>query len=168
MSLNAEKTLHQYLSSEKIRALDVWITKYPADERQSAVMEALRLVQEEQGYLKPESMDAVAAYLHMAPISVYEVASFYSMYKTQPAGKHCINVCTNISCMLRGSDQVVKHLENTLGIPMGQTTMDGRFSLQAVECLGACVHAPMMQIDKDYHENLTNEKIDKILEQYDE
>lgn len=168
MSLNAEKTLHQYLSSEKIRALDVWITKYPADERQSAVMEALRLVQEEQGYLQPESMNAVAAYLHMAPISVYEVASFYSMYKTQPVGKHCINVCTNISCMLRGSDQVVKHLENTLGIPMGQTTMDGRFSLQAVECLGACVHAPMMQIDKDYHENLTNEKIDKILEQYDE
>lgn len=168
MSENAEKMLHQILSAEKIKALDLWIDKYPADQRQSAVMEALRLVQEEQGYLTPERMDAVAEYLNMARISVYEVASFYSMYKTAPAGKHCINVCTNISCLLRGSTEVVKHLENTLGISMGETTPDGRFSLHSVECLGACIHAPMMQIDQDYHENLTNPKIDKILEQYDE
>ena len=110
-------------------------------------------------------MDAVAEYLDMPNIAVYEVASFYTMYEHQPVGKNIINVCTNISCKLRGSTDIMNYLEEKLEIIQGQTTSDQRFTLRAVECLGACIHAPMMQINKDYHENLTYEKIDTILEQ---
>lgn len=166
MSDNSEKALHQLVSKQNIRDIDQWIAKYPKDQRQSAVMSTLRIVQEEHGHLTTELMDAVAEYLDMAPIAVYEVASFYTMYEHQPIGKHLINVCTNISCMLRNSAGVVSHLEKKLGIKLGETTDDGHFTLRSVECLGACVNAPMMQVDKDYHENLTPESIDKVLEQY--
>jgi NADH-quinone oxidoreductase subunit E len=168
MSDNSTKLLRQFISATGMDDVDHWISKYPAEERQSAVMAALRIAQEEIGYLTPEIMDAIADYLNMPPIAVYEVASFYTMYEHKPIGRHLINVCTNISCKLCGSSQIVKHLQKKLGIKLGETTSDGRYTLRAVECLGACVNAPMMQIDKDYHENLTNEKIDKVLEQYDE
>lgn len=166
MSEYSEKNLRQYMTAKQIADIDQWIEKYPADQRQSAVMSTLRIVQEAHGHLTAELMDAVADYLNMAPIAVYEVASFYTMYEHQPHGKHLINVCTNISCLLRNSKEIVKQLEKKLNIKLGETTDDGRFTLRSVECLGACVNAPMMQVDKDYHENLTTESIDKVLEQY--
>jgi NADH-quinone oxidoreductase subunit E len=109
-------------------------------------------------------MDAVAEYLDMPPIAVYEVATFYSMYEHKPVGRNKICVCTNISCLLRGSDDVVKHLNEKLGIKFGEITEDGKFSLKEVECLGACAGAPMIQIGREYYENLSPEKIDSILD----
>ncbi|MBE0510285.1 MAG: NADH-quinone oxidoreductase subunit NuoE [Chromatiales bacterium] len=157
------------LLSDASRAeIDVWIAKYPAAQKQSAVMAALRIAQDQNGgWLTQDLIDAVAAYLEMSPIAAYEVASFYSMYELSPVGQHKICVCTNISCMLRGSDEVVAHLQNRLGIKLGETSADGRFTLKEVECLGACVNAPMFQIASQYHENLTPEKIDAILDTLD-
>jgi NADH-quinone oxidoreductase subunit E len=156
------------LSAAARAEIDKWIAKYPEDWKQSAVMAALRIAQDEHGgYLVPELIEAVAEYLDMEPIAVYEVASFYSMYELKPTGRHKICVCTNISCMLCGSDGVVKHLRDKLGIGLGETTTDGRFTLKEVECLGACVNAPMMQIGTTYYENLTPEKIDEILAKLD-
>jgi NADH-quinone oxidoreductase subunit E len=166
MSDYSAKLIHKLISAERVQAIDHWVAKYPADQKQSAVMSALMIAQEEHGLLTPELMDAIADYLEMPPIAVYEVATFYTMYEHQSVGRHLVNVCTNISCKLRDSAAVVQHLEKKLGIKMGQTTMDGRFTLRSVECLGACVNAPMLQIDKDFHENLTPEKIDSALEQY--
>ncbi len=158
-----------HLISDQSRAdIDRWIAKYPPEQRQSAVMAALRIVQDQnQGFLTTELMDAVAEYLCMPPIAVYEVATFYSMYELEPVGRHKICVCTNISCMLRGSDQVVEHLGKRLGIKLGETSSDGRFTLKEVECLGACVEAPMFQIGDTYYGDLTPEKIDKILDALD-
>ena len=157
------------LLSEASRAeIDQWIAKYPPEQKQSAVMAALRIVQDQNGgWLSRELIDAVAAYLEMEAIAAYEVATFYSMYELSPVGKHKISVCTNISCMLRGSDEVVAHLQQRLGIKLGETTDDGKFTLKEVECLGACVNAPMFQIAREYHENLTPEKIDAILDTLD-
>ncbi len=166
MPENYECKLKQYLSDQQMADIDHWIAKYPADQKQSAVMSALRIVQEAHGALTPELMNAVAAYLDMAPIAVYEVATFYTMYEHEPIGRHLINVCTNVSCMLKGSSDVVGHLQKKLGIKLGQTTEDGRFTLREVECLGACIGAPMMQVDKNYHEQLTAESIDSVLEEY--
>lgn len=166
MSENSAKILHQLMSAKRMHDINHWIAKYPTDQKQSAVMSALRIVQEEHGHLTTALMDAVADYLDMAPIAVYEVASFYTMYEHKPFGKHLVNVCTNISCLLRDSAGVVEHLQKKLGIKLGETTDDGRFTLRSVECLGACVNAPMMQVDKDYHENLTPDSIDAALEQY--
>jgi NADH-quinone oxidoreductase subunit E len=166
MSDKSAKILYQLMSAKRMHDINHWIAKYPADQKQSAVMSALRIVQEEHGYLTTALMDAVADYLDMAPIAVYEVASFYTMYEHKPLGKHLVNVCTNISCHLHQSADVAEHLQRKLGIKLGETTNDGRFTLRAVECLGACVNAPMMQVDKDYHENLTAETIDAVLEQY--
>ncbi|AUH71580.1 NADH dehydrogenase I chain E [Legionella sainthelensi] len=166
MSDNSAKILRQLVSAERIKEIDHWVAKYPMDQKQSAVMSALRIIQEEHSHLTTELMDAIADYLDMPAIAVYEVASFYTMYEHKQLGRHLINVCTNISCMLCDSAAVVKHLEKKLDIKLGETTDDGRFTLRAVECLGACVNAPMMQVDKDYHENLTPESIDKVLEQY--
>jgi NADH-quinone oxidoreductase subunit E len=165
MSENSAK-LNQFISQAGIDEINYWIAKYPPNEKQSAVLRALMVVQEEQGYLIPEVMDAVADYLDMPPVAVYEVATFYTMYEHKPIGKHLINICTNISCKLCGSAEVVQYLEKKLGVKLGETTADGNYTLRSVECLGACVNAPMMQIDKDYHENLTPEKIDQVLEQY--
>ena len=151
------------LSKASLAQIEKEVAKYPAEHKQSAVMAALRIAQEEHGWLSEPLMDYVAQVLEMRPIQVYEVATFYSMYELKPVGKHKIAVCTNISCMLRGSDEVVKHLEKKLGIKMGETTADGRFTLKEVECLAACGGAPMFQIGKTYHENLTPQKIDEIL-----
>ena len=155
----------QLFTPEIRRHIDRWIAKYPQGWQQSAVMEALRVVQEANGgWLTEELMNDVAAYLDMPPIAVYEVATFYSMYEHKPVGKHKLCMCTNVSCMINGSDQVVEHLEKKLGIKLGETTKDGKFTLKEVECLGACGGAPAMQIDKQYYENLSPEELDKILE----
>lgn len=151
------------LSKASLAQIEKEVAKYPAEHKQSAVMAALRIAQEEHGWLSEPLMDYVAQVLEMRPIQVYEVATFYSMYDLKPVGKHKISVCTNISCMLRGSDEVVKHLEKKLGIKMGETTADGKFTLKEVECLAACGGAPMFQIGKTYYENLTPQKIDEIL-----
>lgn len=152
------------ISADSRAEIDRWIAKYPAEQKQSAVMAALRIVQDQNGgWLTNELMDAVAAYLDMPPIAVYEVATFYSMYERDAVGRHKISVCTNISCMLRGAEQVVSHLEKRLGIGVGETTPDGKFTLKAVECLGACVGAPMLQIGRKYYELLTPEKLDALL-----
>lgn len=167
MSLGSKKTESKlHLISDESRAdIDRWVAKYPADRKQSAVMSALRIMQDQNGgYLTNDLMDAVAQYLDMQPIAVYEVATFYSMYELEAVGKHKICVCTNISCMLCGSDEVVSHLENRLGIKLGETSSDGRFTLKEVECLGACVGAPMLQIGDSYYEKLTPATIDKILD----
>lgn len=159
---------NELLTAETRAEIDIWIAKYPEDQKHSAVMAALRIVQDaNKGYLTEPLMDAVANYLEMPRISVYEVATFYSMYELKPVGKHKICVCTNISCMLCGSDDVVSHLKKRLGIGLGETTDDGRITLKEVECLGACVGAPMFQIGENYYENLTPEKIDSILDQLD-
>lgn len=163
----SEKLIRQFVTAEGKQEIDQWVAKYPAHEKQSAVMSALMVVQEEQGYLTKEMMDAVAEYLSMPPIAVYEVATFYTMYEHKPVGRHLLNVCTNISCKLRGSSEIVDLLERKLAIKLGETTKDGRFTLRSVECLAACVNAPMMQVDKDYHENLTADNIDAVLEQYE-
>jgi len=168
MAARMEQNKQNLISAESRQQIDEWVAKYPADQKQSAVMAALRIVQEANGgWLTTELMDAVAHYLEMPPIAVYEVGSFYSMYEHKPVGRHKICVCTNISCLLCGSDSVVKHLEEKLGIKMGETTPDGKFTLKVVECLGACVGAPMFQIGREYYENLTPEKIDAILDKLD-
>ncbi len=145
--------------------IDGWVAKYPSEQKRSAVMAALRILQDQnKGYLTTDLMDAVAEYLEMPTIAVYEVATFYSMYELDEVGKHKICVCTNISCMLRGSDEIVEHLSKRLGIGLGETTTDGRFTLKEVECLGACVEAPMFQIADQYHGNLTPVTVDEILD----
>jgi NADH-quinone oxidoreductase subunit E len=151
--------------SEHTRAeIDKWMKRYPPEQKRSAVLEALRLAQEQnKGFLTEPLMDAVADYLGLARISVYEVATFYSMYHLEPVGRHVINVCTNISCMLSGADGVMDHFKKRLNISVGETTADGKFTLKEEECLAACVNAPMCQIGKKYYENLTPEKIDTIL-----
>ncbi len=147
------------------KKIDIWIAKYPSEQKQSAVMPALRIVQEHnKGYLTNDLMDAIAEYLDMRPISVYEVATFYSMYELKPVGETKIGVCTNVSCQLRGSEEIVAHLNQRLGINLGETTEDNKYTLKEVECLGACGGAPMFQIGNTYYEDLTIEKVDQILD----
>ena len=154
--------------SEHVRAeIDHWLAKFPPDRRRSAVIAALHAVQHEYGHLSQENMDAVAAYLGLPPIQVYEVASFYSMFETRPVGRHSISVCTNISCMLRGGEELLAHVERRLGIKVGESTPDGRFYLKREEeCLAACNGAPMMMVDHVYYENLTPEAVDRVLEEH--
>lgn len=159
----AKTILTEHTRSE----IDLWLKKYPEDRKQSAVLAALRAAQHQnEGYLTTELMDAVASYLELSNIAVYEVASFYSMFETVPVGKHSISVCTNISCMLMGSDSIVEHLEKKLGIKTGESTEDGKFFIKCEEeCLAACCGGPMMMIDHKYYENLTPEKLDEILDE---
>jgi len=168
MAAVMNQNVDQLISAESRVEIDKWVAKYPPEQKQSAVMAALRIVQDANGgHLTTELMDAVADYLEMPRVSVYEVATFYSMYELSPVGRHKICVCTNISCMLCGSDEVVSHLKQRLGIGFGEMTPDGKYSLKEVECLGACVGAPMLQIGRQYHEHLTPESIDKILDGLD-
>jgi NADH-quinone oxidoreductase subunit E len=162
----AEATRKSDLLSAHVREeIDHWLGKYPEEQRRSAVLAALRAVQHEEGYLPVEQMDAVADYLDLPPIAVYEVASFYSMYELKPVGRHTIAVCDNISCLLRGGDKIVEYIENKLAIKRGESTADGKFYLKMEEeCLAACCGAPMMQVDHVYYENLTLEKVDEILD----
>ncbi len=152
--------------SEKVREqIDHWLKRYPADQRRSGVIEALRFVQEEHGYLTQPLMDSVADYLGIPKIAVYEVATFYSMFFVKPVGKHIIDVCTNVSCMLQDAEKVLSHCKKRLNIDLNQTTEDGQFTLREVECLGACANAPAIQVGKKYYENMTPEKIDAMFEE---
>ena len=146
--------------------IDRWTAIFPPDRKQSAVLAALRAAQHDnKGYLTRELMDAVADYLEMPRIAVYEVGSFYSMLETEPCGRHSVSVCTNISCMLRGADDIVAHIENKLGIKTGESTRDKRIYLkQEEECLAACCGAPMMMVDHKYYEHLTPEIVDRVLD----
>ena len=163
---DAPDLTNDVLSAHVRSEIDKWIAKFPPERKRSAVIGALREVQHaNNGYLTPELMDAVAAYLGLPAIAVYEVASFYSMFETEPVGRHSVSVCTNISCMLCGADEIVNHIEKKLGIKTGESTSDGRIFLKREEeCLAACVRAPMMQIDHVYYEHLTPAKVDQILD----
>lgn len=165
MNISAQTAANiDLLTKESQAEIDQEVAKYPPERKSSAVMAALRIAQEQNGgWLSNDLMDAVAEYLEMPSIAVYEVATFYSMYELKPVGRHKICVCTNISCMLCGSNSIVSHLENKLGIKMGETSADGKFTLKEVECLGACIGAPMFEIDKQFYEHLTPEKVDEIL-----
>ncbi|MGC8522056.1 MAG: NADH-quinone oxidoreductase subunit NuoE [Steroidobacteraceae bacterium] len=155
------------LSEQTRREIDHWVAKFPPGRERSACIAALRAAQEQnQGHLTKALMDAVAAYLRMPPIQVYEVASFYSMLETHPCGRHHVSICTNISCMLNGADKLIEHAERKLGIKLDESTPDGRIFLKDEhECLAACTGAPMMMVDHVFHEHLTPEKLDQILDE---
>ena len=157
------------LNEHTRREIDDWLTRYPPEQRRSAVLAALREAQHQnRGYLTEDLMNAVAAYLDLPPIWVYEAASFYSMFETRPVGRHSISVCTNISCMLCGGEEILACIESKLGIKIGDSTEDGRFYLKPEEeCLAACCGAPMMMVDHVYYESLTPEKVNEILDALD-
>ena len=151
-------------NSDLRQQIDDWLAKYPVEQKQSALIPSLHILQEaNEGWLSEDVMRALAVYLELPAISVFEVATFYSMFELSPVGKNKINICTNISCQLNGAEDIVAHLKQRLGIGLGETTDDGKITLKEVECLGACCGAPMMQVNRDYHEHLTNDKVDQIL-----
>jgi NADH-quinone oxidoreductase subunit E len=164
--VSAEVRAGGALSEHTRQEIDRWLAKFPPDRRRSAVIAALREAQHQNhGYLTTELMDAVAAYVGLEPIQVYEVASFYSMFETKPCGRVHVSICTNISCMLCGSDEIVAAVEKHLGIRTGESTPDGRIYLKREEeCLAACNNAPMMMVDHVYHENLTPESAIRVLD----
>jgi len=150
------------LSADSLRKIDQAIAKYPPEQKQSAVMAALTVAQDEKGHLSSQVMDFVAGYLGMPSIAVYEVASFYAMYDVKPVGKHKLCICTNLPCALSGADDAAEHLKNRLGIDWNETTADGRFTLKEGECFGACGDAPVMLVNnKKMLSFMTPEKIDK-------
>ena len=154
------------LSAETIDKIEYELTKYPKDQRQAAVMSALRIAQTEHGWLSPECIADVANYLGMPEIAALEVATFYNMYDLEPVGKYKITICTNISCMLRDSDSIVEHLQTTLNVGFNEVTADGKFCLKEGECMGACGGAPLMSVNNTkMHEFLTPEKVDLILKE---
>jgi NADH-quinone oxidoreductase subunit E len=154
------------LSAEAIKKIDYELTKYPADQRQAAVMSALRIVQTERGWLSKESITEVAQYLGMPEIAAMEVATFYNMYDLEPVGQYKIAICTNISCMLRDSDVIVDHLKTKLGVGFNEVTPDGKFCLKEGECMGACGGAPLLIVNNHtMHEFLTPAKVDALLEE---
>lgn len=152
------------LSDAALAEIQTEIAKYPEGRAQAAVMAALRIAQDELGWISDQVMTTVAGLLEIEPIKVAEVATFYTMYDLEPTGRHKISVCTNISCSLRGCASIVSHLTEKLGIQFGETTPDSRFTLKEVECLAACGGAPAALINEDYYENLTPKRIDEILE----
>lgn len=158
----------ELLTDETRATIDHWRSKFPEGDhgRRSAIVQSLMAAQEQnKGWVSSELMDAVADYLDVPPVWVYEVATFYGAIETEPVGRHSVSICTNISCMLCGSTEIVEYVERKLGINMGETTADGRIFLKREEeCLAACVGAPMMLVDGHYHERLTPEKIDEILD----
>lgn len=152
------------LSQESLAKIDREIAKYPAEQKQSAVMAALRIAQDELGWLSTETMNFVANYLGMVPVAVYEVASFYNMYELHPVGKYKITVCSNLSCTLMGADGIAEHMKKKLGIGFGETTGDGRFTLKEGECMGACGDGPLFLVNnKRMCGFLSPEKVDQIL-----
>ena len=155
------------LSPGALAKIDKAIAKYPADQKQSAVMAALTIAQDEKGWLSNETMDFVASYLEMPPIAVYEVASFYTMYDLQPVGKCKIAICTNLPCALQGATAAAEHLKKKLGIGFGETTADGTYTLKEAECLGACGDAPVLLANnKRMLCAMTPDKLDKLLEEF--
>lgn len=156
----------QALSAETRARIDGWVAKFPPDRKRSALIQGLMAAQEQNGgHLSDEMMVAVARYLGLPPVWAYEVASFYSMLHVGSCGRHKVSICTNISCWLRGAPELVAHAERKLGIRLGESTPDGRIHLvEEEECLAACVRAPMMLVDGNYHENLTPESFDRIVD----
>jgi NADH-quinone oxidoreductase subunit E len=154
------------LSPESLAKIDKAIAKYPADQKQSAVMAALTVAQDEKGWLATETMDFVAQYLDMPPIAVYEVASFYTMYDLKPVGKCKLAICTNLPCALQGATTAAEHLKKRLGIGFGETTTDGAFTLKETECLGACGDAPVLLVNnKRMACAMTPDKLDRLVEE---
>ncbi|HMN84201.1 MAG TPA: NADH-quinone oxidoreductase subunit NuoE [Burkholderiaceae bacterium] len=154
----------QVLSDEAYRRIDREIAKFPPEQRQSAVMAALTIAQDEVGWTSPQVIDAVAAYLGMQPIAVWEVASFYTMYNTQPVGKYRLAVCTNLPCQLRDGTKAGEYLKQKLGVDYNETTADGLFTLKESECLGACGDSPVMLVNnKRMCSFMSNEKLDELL-----
>jgi len=153
-------------SQEKLDKVKEIIARYPEGKQKSALIPLLHLAQEEfGGWLDVPVMDYVASLLHILPIEVYEVATFYTMFNMKPVGKYVLEVCRTGPCMLRGSDQIIDHIKTKLSIKEGETSVDGLFTLKPAECLGACGYAPMMQLGKHFRENLTVEKVDTLLEE---
>ena len=154
------------LSVDSIKKIEKEVAKYPADQKQSAVMSALIVAQDEKGWLSTETMDFVAAHLGMAPVQVYEVASFYTMYNTKPTGKYKLTICTCLPCGLQGALGAADHLREKLGIDFNDTTADGRFTLKEGECMGACAMAPVLLVNnKKMHDYMSNEKLDRLIEE---
>jgi NADH-quinone oxidoreductase subunit E len=154
------------LSPESLAGIDKAIAKYPADQKQSAVMAALTIAQDEKGWLSTETMDFVARYLEMPPIAVYEVASFYTMYDLKPVGKCKLAICTNLPCALQGAGVAAEHLKKTLGVEFGETTGDGAFTLREAECLGACGDAPVLLVNnKRMVCAMTADKLDQLIKE---
>lgn len=152
-------------SQKSLTEIDKIIKQYPKEHKKSALLPVLHVVQKETGWLSVDTMDKVATILEIKPIEVYEVVTFYTMYFTKPVGKYVIDVCQTGPCMICGSEKIVKYIENKLGIKVGETTPDNLFTLRTVECLGACGYAPMLQIEEQYYENLTEEKVDQIIQE---
>ena len=152
------------LTADSLQKIDREIAKYPADQKQSAVMSALVIAQDEKGWLSNETMEYVAGYLGMAPVAVYEVASFYSMYNLKPTGKYKLTLCTCLPCGLQGALAAADHLRETLGIDFNDTTPDGCFTLKEGECMGACAMAPVLLVNnKKMHDYMSNDKLDQLL-----
>ena len=152
-------------SEDKLKEVSRIIARYPEGKQKSALLPLLHLAQETfGGWLSAETMDYVASLLQLEPIEVYEVATFYSMYNLKPVGRYLFEVCQTGPCMLNGSDNIIKYIFEKLGIKPGETTTDGMFTLKTVECLGSCGTAPMLQCGADFYENLTNEKVDELIE----
>jgi NADH-quinone oxidoreductase subunit E len=165
--MNPEQTKEgaSALSAQALHLFEREVAKYPADQKQSAVMACLAIVQQERGFVSAESEKLVAAYLSMAPIAVHEVTTFYNMYNQQPVGKYKLNVCTNLPCQLRDGARALKHLEQKLGIVMGETSADGLFTLQQSECLGACADSPVLLVnDTTMCSFMSNEKLDQLID----
>lgn len=153
------------LSAESLKRIDREVAKYPADQKQSAVMSALIIAQDEKGWLSTETMDEVAGYLGMPPVAVYEVATFYSMYNLRQTGKYKLTLCTCLPCGLQGALEAADHLRDRLGIDFNETTPDGRFTLKEGECMGACAMAPVLLVNnKKMHDTMSKEKLDSLLE----
>ena len=153
------------LSEESIVRIDREIAKYPPEQKQSAVMALLAIVQKEEGWVSRDSENIVAEYLGMAPIAVHEVTTFYNMYNQKPVGKYKLNVCTNLPCQLRDGARALRHLEHRLGIAMGETTRDGMFTLQQSECLGACADSPVMLVnDRTMCSFMSDDKLDQLID----
>lgn len=152
-------------SKETLKVVEQIISRYPAERRKSALIPVLHLAQAEfDGWLSSETMDYVASIIQIEPIEVYEVASFYSMFNLKPVGKCLLEVCHTGPCAINGAEDIVAHLEKKLGVKKGETTADGMFTIKTVECLGACGYAPMLQCGAQFHEHLTREKVDQLLE----
>ncbi|MCX8081517.1 MAG: NADH-quinone oxidoreductase subunit NuoE [Bacteroidia bacterium] len=167
LEFNAEKRKDIRFSEEALKEIEKIKSRYPQGKQKSALIPVLHIAQaENDGWLSPEVMDYVASLLNIQPIEVFEVASFYTMFNLKPVGKCVIEVCRTSSCWLLGAEDIIKYIEKKLGIKEGQTTPDGMFTLKTVECLGSCGTAPVMQVGASYHENLTFEKVDKILDKY--
>ncbi|MGN6602556.1 MAG: NADH-quinone oxidoreductase subunit NuoE [Ginsengibacter sp.] len=152
-------------SQEKLEKVNELISHYPEGKQKSALIGVLHIAQDEFGWLDVNTMDYVASLLHLQPIEVYEVASFYTMFNLKPVGRYVFEVCQTGPCMLKGSDNIIEYIKKKLDINVGQTTKDGMFTLKTVECLGACGYAPMMQLGKYYREHLTPEKVDQIVDE---